>query len=54
MSAARRCRQRMRHGGRYLRWPKPPDEDGRYDDAARLFRELIEAPAFPEFLTLPA
>ncbi len=29
-------------------------EDGRYDDAARLFRELIEAPAFPEFLTLPA
>ena len=29
-------------------------KDGRYDDAARLFRELIEAPAFPEFLTLPA
>src|SRR5277367_189240 len=29
-------------------------QDGRYDDAARLFRELIEAPAFPEFLTLPA
>jgi malate synthase len=29
-------------------------ESGRYDDAARLFRELIEAPAFPEFLTLPA
>ncbi len=29
-------------------------EDGRYDDAARLFRELIEAPAFLEFLTLPA
>ncbi len=28
--------------------------DGRYLDAARLFRELIEAPAFPEFLTLPA
>jgi malate synthase len=28
--------------------------DGRYDDAARLFCELIEAPAFPEFLTLPA
>ena len=28
--------------------------DGRYDDAARLFRELIEAPTFPEFLTLPA
>ena len=27
---------------------------GRYDDAARLFRELIEAPSFPEFLTLPA
>ncbi len=26
----------------------------RYEDAARLFRELIEAPAFPEFLTLPA
>jgi len=29
-------------------------DGGRYDDAARLFRELIEAPAFPEFLTLPA
>jgi malate synthase len=28
--------------------------NGRYDDAARLFRELIEAPAFPEFLTVPA
>jgi malate synthase len=27
---------------------------GRYEDAAKLFRELIEAPAFPEFLTLPA
>ena len=27
---------------------------GRYGDAAKLFRELIEAPAFPEFLTLPA
>ena len=27
---------------------------GRYDDAAKLFRELIEAPTFPEFLTLPA
>ncbi len=27
---------------------------GRHEDAARLFRELIEAPAFPEFLTLPA
>ncbi|MBV8508288.1 MAG: malate synthase A, partial [Alphaproteobacteria bacterium] len=26
----------------------------RYDDAAQLFTELIEAPAFPEFLTLPA
>ena len=26
----------------------------RYEDAARLFRELIEAPAFPEFLTMPA
>jgi malate synthase len=29
-------------------------ESGRYDDAAKLFRELIEAPTFPEFLTLPA
>ena len=28
--------------------------DGRYDDAAHLFRDLIEAPAFPEFLTVPA
>src|SRR6202023_1998794 len=27
---------------------------GRYEQAAQLFRELIEAPAFPEFLTLPA
>src|SRR6516225_6963108 len=26
----------------------------RFDDAASLFRELIEAPTFPEFLTLPA
>jgi malate synthase len=30
-------------------------EDGsRFDDAAKLFHELIEAPTFPEFLTLPA
>jgi len=29
-------------------------DGGRYDDAAQLFRELIEAPAFLEFLTLPA
>jgi malate synthase len=29
-------------------------EGGRYEDAAKLFRELIEAPSFPEFLTLPA
>ena len=28
--------------------------DGRYEDAARLFCELIEAPTFPEFLTMPA
>jgi len=27
---------------------------GRYQDAAELFRKLIEAPAFPEFLTMPA
>jgi malate synthase len=27
---------------------------GRYEDAAKLFRELIEAQAFPEFLTMPA
>jgi hypothetical protein len=27
---------------------------GRCDDAAKLFRELVEAPSFPEFLTLPA
>jgi malate synthase len=27
---------------------------GRYEDAATLFRELIEAPTFPEFLTMPA
>jgi malate synthase len=29
-------------------------DGGRYDDAAKLFRELVEAPTFPEFLTLPA
>jgi len=29
-------------------------ESSRYDDAAKLFRELIEAPTFPEFLTVPA
>ncbi len=28
--------------------------DGRFEDAAKLFRELLEAPTFPEFLTLPA
>jgi len=28
--------------------------DGRYEDAARLFCELIEAPTFPEFRTMPA
>src|SRR6266481_4014224 len=33
---------------------KAAGDGGRYDDAAGLFRELIEAPAFPEFLTLPA
>ncbi|HUC10927.1 MAG TPA: malate synthase A [Stellaceae bacterium] len=29
-------------------------QGGRFEDAATLFRELIEAPVFPEFLTLPA
>jgi len=29
-------------------------DGGRYDDAAKLFRELIETPTFPEFMTLPA
>jgi malate synthase len=29
-------------------------DGSRYDDAANLFRELVEAPTFPEFLTLPA
>ena len=29
-------------------------QGGRYEDAARLFSDLIEAPAFPEFLTIPA
>jgi malate synthase len=28
--------------------------DGRYEEAATLFRQLIEAASFPEFLTLPA
>jgi len=30
------------------------DDGGNYEDAARLFCELIEAPHFVEFLTLPA
>jgi malate synthase len=30
------------------------DDDARYEDAAALFRELIEAEVFPEFLTVPA
>jgi malate synthase len=30
------------------------DDGARYEDAAALFRELIEAEVFPEFLTLPA
>ncbi|MGA8549093.1 MAG: malate synthase A, partial [Stellaceae bacterium] len=30
------------------------DRRGRHEDAARLIRELIEAPEFPEFLTIPA
>jgi malate synthase len=29
-------------------------EDSRYDDAAAIFRELIAAPHFPEWLTIPA
>jgi malate synthase len=29
-------------------------DGGRYDDAAKLFRELIDAATFPEYLTLPA
>jgi malate synthase len=29
-------------------------DSGRYNDAAKLLRELIEASTFPEFLTLPA
>ncbi|MBV9825831.1 MAG: malate synthase A [Alphaproteobacteria bacterium] len=28
--------------------------EARYEDAARLFVELVEAPVFPEFLTVPA
>jgi len=27
---------------------------GRFDDAAEIFRDLIDAPRFPGFLTLPA
>ncbi len=34
--------------------PGEPSATRRYKDAARLFRELIEASSFPEFLTLPA
>ena len=29
-------------------------DGGRYDDAADLSRQLVEAPSFAEFLTLPA
>jgi malate synthase len=29
-------------------------EDSRYDDAAAIFRDLIGAPHFPEWLTIPA
>ena len=31
-----------------------PTADNRYDDAANIFRDLIAAERFPEFLTLPA
>jgi len=30
------------------------NKSGRYEEAAELFSELTEAPAFPEFLTMPA
>ena len=29
-------------------------KDSRYDDAAAIFRDLIGAPHFPEWLTIPA
>jgi hypothetical protein len=35
------------------RW-RDTGHGGRYEDAARLFAELIEAPTFAEFLTAPA
>jgi malate synthase len=34
--------------------PEAAGDGGRYNDAAKLFRELVEAPTFLEFLTLPA
>src|SRR5205823_7233434 len=46
------CRALLEEGLGKLR--TVAEGDSRYDDAAELFRRLIEAPAFPEFLTLPA
>jgi malate synthase len=40
--------------GEFAKLREAAGDGGRYDDAAKLFRELVEAPSFPEFLTLPA
>jgi malate synthase len=45
------CRNLLDH--ELEKW-RETSRGGRYDDAARLFTELIEAATFPEFLTVPA
>jgi malate synthase len=36
------------------RWKETAEPNAKWDEAARLFREIVEAPEFVEFLTLPA
>jgi malate synthase len=45
------CRNLLDH--ELEKW-RETSRGGRYDDATRLFAELIEAATFPEFLTVPA
>jgi malate synthase len=46
------CRETLNEELAKLR--EPAEGSSRYEDAAKLFSELIEAPTFIEFLTLPA
>ncbi len=48
------CRQIVQEEVAKQRAGRPAGQPDRYDDAAALFLKLIEAPEFPEFLTLPA